>query len=108
MPLNKDKTEVPRLDLPVDVTIIRHPKEKRSKSSVIPSAIIAPENVEILHAIEVPDQTLKYGDDPDAVVLMFPSDQAVEVAKMSKEELLKIKKVILIDSTWSQTRYYLR
>ena len=27
---------------------------------------------------------------------------------MSKEELLKIKKVILIDSTWSQTRHYLK
>jgi hypothetical protein len=55
VPLNKDAEEVPRLDLPVDVTIIRHPKEKRSKSSVIPSAIIAPNNVEILHTIEVPD-----------------------------------------------------
>lgn len=27
---------------------------------------------------------------------------------MTKEELLKIKKVVLIDSTWSQTRYYIR
>jgi hypothetical protein len=47
--------ETPLLELPVDVTIIRHPKEKRSKSSVIPSKIIAPKNVEILHTIEVPD-----------------------------------------------------
>lgn len=108
LPLNKDRSEVPKLDLPVNVTIVRHPKEKRSKSSVIPSGIIAPDNVEILHTVDIPDQTKEYGDDPDAVVLMFPSDDAVEVAKMSKEELLKIKKVILIDCTWSQTRYYLR
>lgn len=100
--------DTPKLELPVDVTIIRHPKEKRSKSSVIPSKIIAPKNVEILHTIEVPDQYVNYGDDPDSVVLMFPSEEAVEITKMSSEELLKIKKVILIDSTWSQTRYYLR
>ena len=55
LPLNKDKSEVPRLDLPVDVTIVRHPKEKRSKSSVIPSGIISPDNVEILHTVDIPD-----------------------------------------------------
>lgn len=39
---------------------------------------------------------------------MFPSDEAKDISAMSKEELLKIKRVILIDSTWSQTKYYLR
>jgi hypothetical protein len=37
---------------------IRHPKEKRSKSSVIPSKILAPDNVEILHTIDVPDHII--------------------------------------------------
>jgi hypothetical protein len=57
--------------LPVDVLIIRHPKEKRSKSSVIPSAIIAPKQVEILHTIEVPEELVT-----EDTVLMFPSDTA--------------------------------
>jgi hypothetical protein len=62
VPLN-DRSEVPLLQLPVDVTIIRHPKEKKSKSSVIPSKVLAPDNVEILHTIDVPDQlTEKYLD----------------------------------------------
>ena len=39
---------------------------------------------------------------------MFPSDDATEITTMTKEELSRIKKVVLIDSTWSQTRYYLR
>jgi DTW domain-containing protein YfiP len=39
---------------------------------------------------------------------MFPSDDAIELDQMNVEELRKIKKVIVIDSTWSQTRYYLR
>jgi DTW domain-containing protein YfiP len=74
--------------------------------------VIAPDNVEILHTVDVPEQrTPKYAgenDDYDSVVLMFPSDDATEISSMSKEECSKIKKVILIDSTWSQTRYYLR
>lgn len=57
----------------------------------------------------MPEQvTEEYADSNDSVVLMFPSDDAKNITDMSKEELLKIKKVILIDSTWSQTRYYLR
>ena len=104
MSLNED---IPHLKLPVDVTVIRHPKEKKSKSSIIPSKLLAPENVEILHTIEVPE-LLKEGEDPESVVLMFPSEHATEISTMSKEDLTKIKRVVLIDSTWSQTRYYLR
>lgn len=73
---------------------------------------MAPDNVEILHTIDVPEQrTAEYAgedDDPDSVVLMFPSDNAQEITTMTAEEVKKIKKVVLIDSTWSQTRYYLR
>lgn len=87
---------LPTLELPVDVLVIRHPKEKRSKSSVIPSKIIAPSNVEILHTIEVPDSYIT-----EDTVLMFPSDEAIEINKMEECDLKKIKKVILIDSTWS-------
>jgi len=54
VPLNPVE-ELPQLKLPVDVTVIRHPKEKKSKSSIIPSKLIAPDNVEILHTIEVPE-----------------------------------------------------
>ena len=32
---------------------LRHPKEKISKSSIIPSKIIAPESVEIKHDLEI-------------------------------------------------------
>ena len=56
VPLNQDPKELPRLKLPVDVTVVRHPKEKRSKSSIISSRIIAPDNIEILHTVEVPEQ----------------------------------------------------
>lgn len=110
-----DEASVPMLNLPVDVTVIRHPKEKISKSSIVPAKILAPDNVEIIHTIEVPETVRRGKDDekaeefdPDSVVLMFPSDTAVEISTMKPEELQKIKRVILIDSTWDQTKYYLR
>jgi hypothetical protein len=66
------------------VTVIRHPKEKRSKSSIIPAKIIAPNSVEIYHTIEIEPEML--GDKEDTV-LMFPSDNAQEITQMSLEEL---------------------
>ena len=47
-------------------------------------------------------------EDEDSTVLMFPSEDAQEINQMPAEELRKIKRVVLIDSTWSQTRHYLR
>jgi len=40
-PVNDGKG-VPQIELPIAVTVIMHPKEKKSKSSIIPSKIIAP------------------------------------------------------------------
>jgi len=37
--------KTPHLRLPVQVTVISHPKEKVSKSSIIPAKIISPEDV---------------------------------------------------------------
>ncbi len=44
----------------------------------------------------------------DEVVLLFPSDDAKDVATMSHEELKLIKRVVLIDCTWNQTKHFLR
>lgn len=55
------------------MTVIRHPKEKRSKSSIIPSKIIAPNSVEIYHTIEIEPEML---GNPEDTVLMFPSEEA--------------------------------
>jgi hypothetical protein len=37
--------QAPHLRLPIKVTVISHPKEKVSKSSIIPAKIVAPEDV---------------------------------------------------------------
>jgi hypothetical protein len=41
-------------------------------------------------------------------VLLFPAEDARDVSTMSHEELNKIKRVVLIDSTWNQTKHFLR
>lgn len=86
---------------------MRHPKEKISKSSIVPSKILAPDHVEIKHELEI---TPILGDsDPfDSVVLLFPTDDAKEVTSMSQEELSAIKRVVIIDCTWNQTKHFLR
>ena len=99
---------VPKMRLPIKVTVISHPKEKKSKSSIIPAKIIAPEDVDVIHTVEdIP--VLRGPDDPyDSVVVLFPSDSAKDINTMSEQELRAIKRVVLIDSTWSQTRHYVR
>jgi hypothetical protein len=73
-----ETSEFPKLDLPISVTVISHPKEKKSKSSIIPSKIICPNQVEIVSATEAPE--LRSDSEPeDSVVLLFPSDTAKEM-----------------------------
>ena len=99
--------DVPQLDLPFKVTVISHPKEKKSKSSIIPSKIIAPSQVEIVSTTDAP-VLREEGEPEDSVVLLFPSENAKEMTQLSEAELKAIKRVVLIDSTWNQTRAYLR
>ncbi len=41
-------------------------------------------------------------------MLLFPSAESVDLQSMDPADIAKIKRVVLVDSTWSQTRYYLR
>eukprot|EP00347_Sterkiella_histriomuscorum_P007246 403349699 len=105
--LNDDPSTVPRVQLPVNVTVIRHPKEKISKSSIVASKLVAQDTVEIKHEMLVSELR---GDDEDydSVVLLFPTEDAIEVTSMNAEELAKIKKVVIIDCTWHQTAHFLK
>ena len=97
--------DIPIMNLPVKVTILSHPKEKKSKSSVVPAKILAPDHVEFVSQVDAPD-FLADGSTADEVAVLFPGESATEVTEMSVEELTKLKSVILIDSTWGQTKRY--
>ena len=99
--------QIPKLELPVKVTILSHPKEKKSKSSVVPVKILAPQYVDFLPAVEAPD-LLKDSDlDVDQVAILFPGENATEVTELSGEQLARLKRVVIIDSTWNQTKRYM-
>ena len=99
------EAQVPRLDLPVKVTLLSHPKEKKSKSSVIPVKLLAPDQVDFVSSAEAPD-LLADGSDPRDIAVLFPSEDAVEVTEMSESELRSLKRVVIIDSTWNQCKRY--
>jgi len=68
------KSKIPKIKLPLQVTVISHPKEKVSKSSILPAKLVAPDDVEIISTTEVP--VLRDNDNFDEVVLLFPGDNA--------------------------------
>ena len=55
MPVGGYDAKIPRLELPVKVTLLSHPKEKKSKSSVIPIKILAPDHVDFVSSVDAPD-----------------------------------------------------
>ena len=92
--------ELPKLDLPVKVTLLSHPKEKKSKSSVVPVKILAQEHVDFVSSADAPDLLLGSDLEVDQVAILFPGESATEVTDMTPEELHRIKRVVIIDSTW--------
>ena len=41
------------------------------------------------------------------VAILFPGETATEVTDMTPEQLSRLKRVVIIDSTWNQTKRYL-
>jgi hypothetical protein len=67
-----ETSEFLKLDLQIGVTVISHPEEKKSKSSIIPSKIICSNQVEIASTTYAPE--LRSDLEPeDSVVLLFTS-----------------------------------
>lgn len=72
------------------------------KSSIIASKIISPDNIDIHNSLEVPNF------DVETTILLFPKEESVPITSMSKEDLGKINRVVLIDSTWLQVNKFLQ
>jgi len=106
LPVGDYQPQIPKLNLPVKVTLLSHPKELKSKSSVVPIKILAPEDVDFVSSADAPD-FLADGSLPHEVAVLFPGEGAIEVTDMTEAELRQLKRVIIIDSTWGQTRRYM-
>ena len=62
--------------------------------------LLSPDKVDYVSSAEAPD-LLADGSDPNDIAVLFPSEDAVEVTEMSEAELRSLKRVVLIDSTWT-------
>ena len=68
--------------------------------------VISPDNIKLLSTVDAP--VIREPEDSyDSVVLLFPGEYAKEMTELSEAELKAIKKVVIIDSTWNQTRRYM-
>ena len=43
----------------------------------------------------------------DQVAILFPGENATEVTELNAEQLERLKRVVIIDSTWNQTKRYM-
>jgi len=90
-----DASIVPQVSLPFTLHIIRHPREKASKSSAVPARIVAPKHVQLHDFPHIPPLQ------KDRTVILFPSPDAISMKDVNWE---KTDAVVLIDCTWYQTQ----
>ncbi|KAJ1981368.1 hypothetical protein H4R35_000759 [Dimargaris xerosporica] len=95
--VNVEPSAIPEVALPVNLTILKHPKEKDGKSTAVHAKIIAPHQTQIL---DFPSENTTLPD-PDRSVLLFPSPDACRLADMDPATF---DTVVVIDGTWSQAR----
>ncbi|CAJ1012098.1 putative DTW domain containing protein [Leishmania naiffi] len=86
----------PPLGLPLNVYVVLHPNELRSKSTSLAASTISPD----LHIVEYPAVPGQL--EPESTLVLYPSEQSVELHEV--EHLGQYKNVVFIDSTWQQSK----
>eukprot|EP00035_Acanthoeca_spectabilis_P032647 m.19707 g.19707 ORF g.19707 m.19707 type:complete len:298 (+) comp5477_c0_seq1:157-1050(+) len=86
--------DVPVLQLPIKVDIVKHWNERNSKSTAVHAKLVAPDQVTIHTFPEVPDL-----GDTSGTVLLYPCPDAVDIAAVDPTS---VTRVVFVDSTWSQ------
>ena len=95
---------IPAVRLPLEIAVIRDERENKAKSTATHAALVSPD-VTIFTYPELPSAM---GDDAASAeesVLLFPSATSVEVEAL---DWRKVKRVLLIDSTWITCNQMLR
>ena len=98
---------VPHVELPMCADIVHYYTEQRSKSTSMHGALLAPQNVRLVEYPSAVD-AMKEPYDPKETIVLYPAEDAVTVAEMPAEELARVKRVVLLDSQWSNAPRMLR
>jgi DTW domain-containing protein YfiP len=91
---------LPQVRLPIKLDIIRHPGEKKTKSTALHAPVLCGEDE--VRCVEVPEIDSLGTFDPETTILLFPSNDSVIISEL--EHLEKINRVVVVDSTWQQAR----
>lgn len=89
-------THPPSLPLPLNVYVLFHPGELRSKSTSLAAATISPD-IHVIEYPEVPSALL-----PDNTLLLYPSEDSVDL--MEIDNLEQYKNVVFVESTWQKSK----
>lgn len=100
-----DEKLVPRVPLPIHVSVLQHPKEKPEKSSIIPARVVAPHDVNIYRVTALPSGL---DLDPATTVFLYPTKEAKTLKELGRETVKKYKHMVMIDSTWLQVQTFLK
>ncbi|RKP09122.1 DTW domain-containing protein [Thamnocephalis sphaerospora] len=96
-----DRSEIPTVQLPVKLDVVKHVKEKDGKSTAVHAKILAPDDVEI-HAY--PDNVPDY-DCSGRTLLLFPGEDA---RCLEDIEPGSFDRLVVIDGTWNQAKAMVR
>ncbi|EPZ33647.1 DTW-domain-containing protein [Rozella allomycis CSF55] len=89
--------DIPKVRLPISLDIIKHSREKDSKSTAIHAKLASPSETNIYL---FPEEDFSI-DNPEETLLLFPSVDAKPISQLDCE---KYKKLIVIDGTWKQAK----
>ena len=87
---------VPQLKLPLRVTLLFNDKIK--KNTGVHARILAPQDVELIQYRNLEKKHDVF--DPSTDVVLFPSQDAVTFEELPPQQLLALKRVVLIDTPW--------
>eukprot|EP01084_Bolivina_argentea_P190808 327783_1 len=97
---NKKYIQFPHLKLPINIDIIRHPKEMVNVCSSVHGCVIAPNNVKMYEFPNIPIYDNNNDNNNDGIYLLYPSEKSVFLDEIDISEKSKIKKIIVIESRW--------
>ena len=98
---------VPRVALPLAADIVHYRTEQRSKSTSVHGVLLAPAHVRLVeYPRDVDARPAPY--DAAETVVLYPAPDAVAVAELPRAALAQIRRVVLLDSQWSNAPRMLR
>lgn len=94
------ETHPPSLKLPIDVYVLLHPGELRSKSTSLAASTISPD----IHIVPYPQVPAELR--PEDTLVLYPSPESVELSEVA--DLACYKNVVFVESTWQQSKAIVR